>query len=232
MLIDLHNHALPCSTDSSVDVARIAFEAAELGVGGIALTDHSGGGDFDLARAVIEERGLIFVPGREIVCALGHALVFTTDTTYLRDLPPRCELPLPRGARGDLAVVWAHPAGWRVAGAMIEPNVDLPEARFVHGVEVLNAARLWQNGGVEFAAGVAARLQAGQTGGSDAHAMGATGRCLTRVAGARDAADVVEALRSGATSAVLGSRWAAKHMHAYERPDLVPYLEREVDSTP
>ena len=231
MIIDLHNHAQPCSSDSSVSVEHLASEAAALGVDAIALTDHGGGGNFDLARSIAERHGLLFVPGREIVCALGHALVLTTDTEYLRDLEERCGLPLPVGARADVAVVWAHPAGWRVAGAMIAPDPQMPEARLVHAVEVLNGTRLWQLGGVEIAAGIAESMHVGATGGSDAHAAGATGRCLTRVEGARDAADVIEAIRSGKTQAVLGSGWARKHAHTYERPDLVPYVQREVDSS-
>ncbi|MHB8510743.1 MAG: PHP-associated domain-containing protein [Actinomycetota bacterium] len=233
MLIDLHNHATPCSADSSVGVETLAREAATLGIDGFVLTDHGEGSDFKNAESIARAYGLCFIGGREIVCELGHALVLCTDHSWLRELPERCELPLPprpHGARAPVAVVWAHPAGWRVAGTVIAPNPTLPAARYVHAIEILNGARLWQVGGVAAAELLRETLEVGSTGGSDSHVSGAIGRCLTRAAGASDAAGVIEAIIEGRTTAELGSGWTAVNDHAYERADLVPYIERVVDS--
>ncbi|HVL89240.1 MAG TPA: PHP-associated domain-containing protein [Actinomycetota bacterium] len=222
MLIDLHIHASPASRDARDDVAAIARAVEPLGVDAIALTDHGPGCDYAAAAAALAERGIGLVPGRELNTPLGHVLVLSPDVVWLRDLPERSALPVPGGTREPFALVWAHPAGWRIAGAMVAPDPS-KGAEHVHAVEILNGERLWQLDGVGIAETLADRLGAGTTGGSDAHRADAAGRCLTLADGARDAREVVEAVRAKATRPVLGSGWAAAHSHVYERPDLRAY---------
>jgi hypothetical protein len=119
--------------------------------------------------------------------------------------------------------VWAHPAGWRVGGAMIAPDGSA-DAEHLDGVEVLNGERLYQAGGVEIAESLASKFELCRTGGSDAHDAGMIGRCLTRVDGATDAAEFIDGVKRGAARAVLGKEWAAANGHDYRRADLQAYL--------
>ncbi|HEX9697746.1 MAG TPA: PHP-associated domain-containing protein [Actinomycetota bacterium] len=222
MLVDLHTHALPTSRDARDDIAAIAAAVAPLGVDAVALTDHGGGCDYAAAGKALAARGLLLIPGRELNTPLGHVLVLCTDTDWLGALPERCALPVTTGTREAVALVWAHPAGWRVAGATVAPD-PARGAEHMHAIEILNGERLWQVDGVRTAEALASKLGAGTTGGSDAHRAEAAGRCLTVADGARDAGEVIEAIRSKSTRPVMGRGWAETHAHVYERPDLLAY---------
>ncbi|MGH2783933.1 MAG: PHP domain-containing protein, partial [Actinomycetota bacterium] len=140
MLVDLHVHALPGSGDARMDVAELAREAAVLGLEAVAMTDH-GVADLAVAGEELAARGVTMIPGREISCDLGHVLVLATDLAWLAALPPRCDLPLSDSRVGPCALVWAHPAGWRLGGAMIPPDPSRG-AEHLLGVEVLYGERL------------------------------------------------------------------------------------------
>lgn len=222
MLADLHTHAAPASRDARDDIASIAAAVAGFGVDAIALTDHGPGCDYDAARAALAAHGIALIPGRELNTPIGHVLVLSTDTDWLGSLSERSALPVEKGARGPVALVWAHPAGWRVAGATIAPDPSRG-AEHVHAVEVLNGERLWHLDAVATAERLCRELGAGATGGSDAHRAGAAGRCLTVAGDARDPAEFIEAVRAGATRPMLGRGWASANDHTYERHDLRPY---------
>jgi len=222
MLADLHAHALPASGDSRATVGELADEAVALGLGALALTDHAPA-DLAAASGVLASRGVRLIPGREVSCDLGHVLVFATDLDWLSALPPRCDLPLPNSRRGPCALVWAHPAGWRFAGALIPPD-PTRGAEHLDAVEVLNGERLHQPDGVRLAEELARTLGLPAAGGSDAHDALALGRCLTEVPGATDPASFIEGLAAGSSIAVLSRRWAVVRGYDYRRPDLTPYL--------
>jgi hypothetical protein len=222
MLADLHAHALPASRDARDAVEAIAAAAAPLGIDALALTDHDAGCDFATAGSVLRAHGITLIPGREIDAPLGHVLVLSTDEDWLSALPARCALPLPGPARGPVALVWAHPAGWRVAGAVIPPDPS-KGASHLHAVEVLNGERLWQPGGVETAARLARELGLAGCGGSDAHDAGVAGRCLTAADGATDAASFIESVRGGASRPLLGRAWAEREGVVYRREDLTEF---------
>jgi hypothetical protein len=222
MLVDMHAHASPGSGDARMGIAELAREAEELGLQAIAMTDH-GVADLGAARDELAARGVTLIPGREVSCDLGHVLVLATDVGWLAGLPPRCPLPLPDSRVGPCALVWAHPAGWRLGGALIPPEPSRG-AEHLHGVEVLNGERLHQIDGVRLAEGLAASLGLPGCGGSDAHDARALGRCLTEVPGATDPASFIEGLAAGNARAVLSRRWAEVRGYDYVRSDLTPYL--------
>ena len=222
MLADLHSHALPASGDARSGVAELADAAAALELEAVALTDH-GPADLRAAVAIFAERGVTMIGGREVVCDLGHLVVLSIDLDWLAALPPRCPLPLPDSRRGPVALIWAHPAGWRTGGALITPEPG-DAARHLHAVEVLNGERLHQTGGVELAEELAAALGLPGCGGSDAHDAEALGRCLTEVEGAGGPEAFIEGIAGGRARPVLSERWARARGYDYRRPDLVPYL--------
>lgn len=206
-----------------MSLTQLARAAASVGVSSIALTDHSPGTDFALAERVLAESGVGLVPGREISCALGHVLVLATDRDWLASLPERSPLPLPDSRHGPAALVWAHPAGWRVGGAMAQPDPS-KGAEHVHGIEVLNGERLWQTDGVAIAERLRAELGLAACGGSDAHDAAAVGRCLTEARGATDALSFIEALVAGEVRPSLSKRWGNASQTTYTREDLQSYL--------
>jgi hypothetical protein len=222
MLADLHAHALPASGDARATVDELAGEAASLGLEAVALTDH-GVANLAAAERELASRGVALIPGREVSCDLGHVLVLATDLEWLAALPPRCSLPLPNSQRGPCALVWAHPAGWRLAGALIPPD-PTRGAEHLDAVEVLNGERLHQPDGVRLAEDLARSLGLPSCGGSDAHDVAALGRCLTEVPGATDPATFIEGIAAGGSTAVLSRRWADARGYDYRRSDLTPYL--------
>lgn len=222
MLVDLHAHARPASGDARMGIAELAREAEELGLEAIAMTDH-GVADLAGAREELAARGVTLIPGREVSCDLGHVLVLATDLSWLAGLPPRCPLPLPDSRVGPCALVWAHPAGWRLGGALVPPD-PARGGEHLHGIEVLNGERLHQTDGVRLAEGLAATLGLPGCGGSDAHDARALGRCLTEVPGAHYPAAFIEGLAAGESRAVLSRRWAEVRGYDYVRSDLTPYL--------
>ncbi|MCA1831848.1 MAG: PHP-associated domain-containing protein [Actinomycetota bacterium] len=224
MRADLHTHALSSSRDSRMTVAVLAEAASAAGLEAIAITDHLPGTDFAAAERECSERGITLIPGREVGCALGHVLVFSTDRGWLAALPPVVELPLVGDRNGPVAFVWAHPAGWRVGGAMAPPEPSRG-ASFMHGIEMLNGERLWQDRGVEIARSLCDELGLAACGGSDAHDAGSVGRCLTEAPEASDALSFIEALMAGAVRPVLSKRWAAANNIDYQRADLIGSLE-------
>jgi predicted metal-dependent phosphoesterase TrpH len=223
MLADLHVHAPPASGDAYDSIERVAHACEALGVEAIALTDHGPGCDYASAENVMRTRGITLVPGRELSTPLGHVLVLTTDVEWLVTTPEVSPLPLPSPPSRRFALVWAHPAGWRVAGAMAPPDPSRG-AEHVHAIEVLNGERLYQSDGVAIAAQLATSLGKAQTGGSDAHRAHAAGKCLTEVDGADDAQSFIDGIRGGYARPVLWPEWAAAHRMVYERADLVAYL--------
>lgn len=222
MLVDLHAHARPGSGDARMEMADLAREAEALGLEAIAMTDH-GVADLEAGREALAARGVTMIPGREVSCDLGHVLVLATDLAWLAGLPPRCPLPLPDSRVGPCAVVWAHPAGWRLGGALIPPDPSRG-AEHLHGVEVLNGERLHQTDGVRLAEQLASSLGLPACGGSDAHDVRAIGRCLTEVPGAASPEAFIEGLAAGDARPVLSRRWAEVRGYDYVRSDLTPYL--------
>lgn len=224
MLVDLHVHALPASWDAYDTIDAHAAACERLGVDALALTDHGGGCDYEQAESICATHGVLLVPGRELNTPLGHVLALTPDTEWLSSVPETCTLPPHGRLRGPLALIWAHPAGWRVAGAMIAPDLSRG-AEHVHAVEALNGERLYQDGGVKTSIELAAELGAPMTGGSDAHRASSTGRCLTQVDGAHSVVEVVEGIISGLCAPVLGGAWAVQNQIVYERADLATFTQ-------
>ena len=222
MIVDLHAHAAPASGDARMGVRELAEAAAALGLEAVALTDH-GPADLASARRVLAKNGIALVPGREVSTPLGHVLVLATDEEWLFGLPPRVSLPLPNSRSGPCALVWAHPAGWRYAGALIPPDPS-KGGEHLHAIEALNGERLHQPDGVRLAEEIAENLELPTTGGSDAHDARALGRCLTEVDGAADAASFIEGIAAGGSRAILSRTWADARGYDYARSDLTPYL--------
>jgi len=199
MRLDLHNHTR-YSPDSRVAPGELVVRARQLGLDGIAITDHNsirGIGEAEAAAGA----DFVIVPAVEISTRSGHVLAYGVREVVPRDLTV-AETVRRVEALGGVAVA-AHPYRfWSGLG-----EAALSEAPFV-AYETYNARTLRR--GNERARALALARKVGQTGGSDSHFLDEVGRALTLIdSGAVPAKDVVELLRAGKTSAEGLSRGAS-----------------------
>ena len=190
MRLDLHNHTQH-SPDSRVSPADLVARARQLGLDGIAITDHNSVAGIREAEAAA--RDLIVIPGIEISTRSGHVIAYGVREPILRDLSVR-ETVERITALGGVAVA-AHP--YRFWSGLGEPA--LLEARF-SAYETCNARTLRR--GNERARARAAERSVGQTGGSDSHFLDEAGRAVTVLeAGRLRPDDVVQWIGAGKTRA-------------------------------
>jgi predicted metal-dependent phosphoesterase TrpH len=187
--LDLHVHSR-FSADGRVSVEELVGRLAQLGLGGLALTDHnSTAGLARLAELRRERPGLVLVPGLEVSTPEGHLLVYGVEEGP----------PTPRSidatidwcvAQGGVAVP-AHPFR-RVhgVGAAVAGRLNVPAVETVNGHNGPRANRRAQ--------ALAAQRALGTTGGSDGHAVDEVGRAWTRFPeGVTTLEGALDALRRG-----------------------------------
>lgn len=206
MLFDLQVHTQLGSPDSEMTPGQAAAAARQVGLQGVALTEHLEC-DLTAALAEFEAAGVVALPGREVSCLGAHLLLVASNLGSLRDVP-RTVGPDDAVLRlNDVGVIWAHPGA--PSGSSLYPP-HLPQEELlqgvVHCVEVLNGKHLHLHQTVEVAEGLRARLNVGGVAGSDAHGPAEVGRCATELA-ASSAREAVAEIRAGRTSPVLVSSW-------------------------
>src|SRR5674476_946985 len=124
MRLDLHVHS-EYSPDSHSSIEAILKQAQEVGLDGIAITDHNSVLSFSVASKLAEELGLdlIIVPGAEISTREGHLIAL--GTTNL----------LPSGIPANEVIEHVHDNG----GIVVAPH---PYAFFRKGIRNLQDIRL------------------------------------------------------------------------------------------
>jgi predicted metal-dependent phosphoesterase TrpH len=190
MRLDLHNHTR-YSPDSRVSPADLVARARQLGLDGIAITDHNSIGGVREAEAAAKD--LVVLPAIEISTRSGHVLAYGVRELVPRDLSV-AETVERIEALGGVAVA-AHP--YRFWSGLGEGA--LSEASFA-AYETRNARTLRR--GNDRARSRARERSVGQTGGSDSHFLDEVAAAVTVVdAGVVGADDVLQILASGKTSA-------------------------------
>jgi predicted metal-dependent phosphoesterase TrpH len=189
--IDLHVHT-SSSGDNDADPEEVVERAVELGLDGIAITEHYFYGASEHVERLREKyRGVITLfRGVEISAAEGHCLVFGIDTDRLSlSYAPAQEVVRAVAASGGV-VIPSHP--FRGGSGIGELVLDLPG---ISGLEGHNGANMHSmNARAVEAAG---RLGLPYTGGSDAHAPSEVGSCYTVFDGPVAVEDLVRHIRSG-----------------------------------
>jgi hypothetical protein len=188
-LFDMHVHTTG-SADSSIPPWMAVSRARELGLRGLAITDHD--------RLTVLEPApldLVLVPGAELSTDWGDLLALGISEL------PDVHLPVPEivdsiHAQGGVAVV-PHPFA-DIPYAMNERVYDIID--IVDGLEVTSPRRSADN---RLARKVAHDHHKAILGGSDAHALGEMGRGLT-ACDVSDLKGLLDAIRSATTSAVMG----------------------------
>lgn len=198
MRIDLHNHTRH-SPDSKVEPADLVHRTRELGLDGLAITDHNTlagvPAALEAARAL---PGLLVVPGMEVSTSEGHVLALGISGPIPRDLTA-VETVERIVAVGGVAVA-AHPHRfWSGLGEQATVS-----AKFA-AYEVRNARTL--RGANDRADLLAGRQGVGRTGGSDAHFLYEHGSAWTVFDGGPSSVDdVLQELGAGKTRAEGGHR--------------------------
>lgn len=179
MIIDLHNHTIPLSGDSSLHPRDLIEKIAGLGIDGVCLTEHNAAWDSGEVESMAAASGIVVIPGMEITTEIGHILAFGLDR-YSSEMANSERLSRIASSEGA-ALVLAHPYRSSVYSRYwMNSDKSYQNAKFdldVHGVEIFNGrGSETQNA---FSANVADALQLPGTGGSDAHHLVEIGQCVT-----------------------------------------------------
>jgi len=198
VIIDLHNHTIPLSRDSTLGPISLIESIAKLGIDGVCLTEHDAAWDSKKLENIANARGIVVIPGMEVTTEVGHILVFGLDRyrPEMSSMKRLSEIATSEGA----AMVLAHPhrssvySNYRIRadGSYGSVNFDFD----IHGVEIFNGRGSRSEN--DFSARVARSLQLPGTGGSDAHHVVEIGECVTEFEDVIEDLDaLLGALRSG-----------------------------------
>jgi len=194
--IDLHVHSL-LSGDNRADPEECIVRAIELGLQGIAFTEHY---SYEASEPLeqLKERyrdKILVVRGVEFSAAEGHCLVFGVDTDRL-SLPYVSAAELTREVnRAGGVVIPSHP--YRAGSGLGDRILTLPGIAAIEGHNGCNHHSFNQR------AILAARgLRLPCTGGSDAHTPGEVGSCSTVFPERVTAENLVTLLKKGHYAAV------------------------------
>jgi predicted metal-dependent phosphoesterase TrpH len=192
--VELHCHSA-ASYDGRDSVERLLARASELGLDGLAVTDHDEITASLQAVERAEEYDLVGIPGMEISSAAGHVLGLNISEAV--DPGLSFEETLDRiHEQGGIAVV-PHPYQEVRNGVMDKIGPD--QLRQADAIEVFNS-RLVTGYSNRQADRFATKHGMPKTAGSDAHGAEMVGRAVTLVdAEERTAASICDAIAEGRT---------------------------------
>ena len=206
MKMDLHIHTCFSRTKrwgsaSLIEPEQLLDKAVELGLDGLAVTDHDEIEGSLIVAELAPKWGLVAIPGVEVSTASGHILALGVTGMIPKGLSPAATIDVIHDL-GGIAVA-AHPLN--VVVSLRKRDISsLP----LDAIETHNA-RSPRN---RKAASLSIRLKLGRTGGSDAHAIDHVGTGITEVAtGCADYREVIDAIRDRSTVAH-GSRARYRHI--------------------
>lgn len=194
---DMHLHTIRHSPDSQINPFRLIRRAWELGLAGIVITEHDKvWTEEELAELRAATPGILVLTGVEVSAKEGHFLAYgVTDAGKIPagiGVKEMCQEVHHQGG----AVIAAHPYRWNQNFdeilEQVRPKIDGIELMSVNMDADLRqrAAALMEN-----------RAWAG-CGNSDAHKEEDIGSCYTQFPRRlRDQRDLIEALRTGQSSA-------------------------------
>lgn len=211
MLVDLHVHTSIGSTDSGLTPPRLLEAAYEVGLDGVAITEHTTPWSSEqleeLRRMSEVDRpgGLFICGGREWPTEYGHIIALGLGSNA-SGIQTADELRRAVDAVGGFLIV-AHPFrffpgssnylfGARASTMTAEQLAEHPVFSLVDEIEVLNYACTDRENQV--ALEVARVMGKRGVGGSDAHTYSEVGRCVTVLERAvHSEAELIEELRAG-----------------------------------
>lgn len=196
MKLDLHIHS-NYSRDASARPEEILRRCRELGLDGLAVTDHNAIEGSLKAYSMAADEGLVVVRGVEVSAKEGHVLALGVNQLVQKGLsvPETIERI---HAAGGLAIV-AHPHRFPSG-----TGVDVARQSKFDAIEILNGGNSRRSN--RLARRVAEEMRTPVTGGSDAHELDEVGKAYTVLEDATDEAGVLEAISKGRTQVEGSSR--------------------------
>ncbi len=191
MKLDLHIHS-SYSRDATAKPEEILKRCRELGLDGLAITDHNAIKGSLKAYAMAASEGLVVVRGVEVSAKEGHVLALGVQELIPKGLSA-AETIERIHAVGGLAIV-AHPHRFPSG-----TGVDVARQNKFDAIEILNGGNSKRSNGL--ARRVAEEMRAPVTGGSDAHELDEVGKAYTVLEEVTDEAGVLEAISKGCTQA-------------------------------
>jgi hypothetical protein len=191
MRFDLHVHST-YSRDGTAHPGDIVRRCRQLGLSGVAITDHNEIEGSLAVQVMGRAVGLLVVTGVEVSTSEGHVLAYGVRELIPRGLTAAETVERVRAAGG--VAVAAHPR--RFPSGV---GLGLAERVAFDAVEVLNGgSSRWAN---RAALRLAQRMGKSQTGGSDAHRLEEVGRSYTEAEGVFTEDQVLDAIRKGSARA-------------------------------
>jgi len=189
--IDLHVHS-KYSGDTDSDPEECILRAIELGLRGIAFTEHYYYGSSEPVELLKEKYGdrILIVRGVEFSSAEGHCLIFgtNTDTLAIKHAPIRDVVRIVSEAGG--VVIPSHP--YRSVNSLGDSVRTLNGIRALEGYNGCNL-HAFNVKAIE----AAKAMNISFTGGSDAHAPGEVGSCYTEFGDAVTDENFIDLLKKG-----------------------------------
>ncbi len=188
MKIDLHIHT-KYSTDGREEIGDIVRYAKKIGLGGIAITDHTSIRGWREAISAGKALGLIVIRGEEVSSSEGHILALGISSFIEKGLSPRETLEKIR-EDGGVAVA-AHP--YRMSNGVGERVVRDVDFDAIEGMNA-RSPHFINRRGIRLAKDVGKPI----TGGSDSHLLVEVGRAYTVFPeNTESAEDVIDAIIGG-----------------------------------
>lgn len=217
MRLDLHVHSTS-SRDGTAGPEDIVRRTKQLGLDGVAITDHNAVEGSARACSMASAEGILVVSGVEVSSAEGHVLAYGLRELVPRGRPLVETVDMIRSAGG--VAVAAHPE--RFPSGM---GLELAGEVSFDGIEVLNGGS--SRRGNRLARRLAESKGLPVTGGSDAHSIDQVGKSFTVVDNVSSEDDVLKAIRNGKTSVGGRSRTRAEGV-VYSLETLVEWLKGDL----
>lgn len=187
MIIDLHVHS-NTSFDSKIKIGILLKKLKEIGLDGIAITDHDSVAGIPKAKELAKKYHVKVFTGVEISTNRGHLLAYGIDEKpiYRKSVAETIDWIKDR----DGAAVCAHP--FRASAPSIG---DMVYEHHFDGIELNGRTKSTQNRAAEVAAKL---MKITLVGGSDAHMIQRVGKISTQFHNEfTNDGDLVQAIRKG-----------------------------------
>ncbi len=180
MIIDLHTHTKPRSSDSNLELPALIRKAKQAGLDGVCITEHDYLWDKDTLAKLSQENDFLILPGVEIENDEGHLLVFGVDK-YNHDMDHAEYLKRIVDEVGGFMIL-AHPYRGRFYNvddihATVEQCCQEPIFRLLDTIEVLHGRSSERQN--KFSQELCRRLNLKGVGSSDAHSISDIPSCAT-----------------------------------------------------
>lgn len=220
MKIDLHLHTLYGSACAYMDADQLIRRAKAVGLDGVCITEHDHLWEKAAIERLREKHAFLVIGGVEVGTDQGEILVFglhqpVREIIRAEELRKRVDeaggfMILAHPFRYEPGLYDSFPLAFSPREKVVSPKIREVSRRtvfaLVDALEVFNGRAGRQENA--FTQAVAAHLNLGGTGGSDAHAVLGIGSCYTRFfETVYDEKDLIAQLKKGNYQAV-DARWA------------------------